>query len=125
MRRRRHRRRGCPRLGGHGGGLGESRQAQEAGREPLVVRARRWVGDVEAVAAGEEEARGAGGGGRGDRGHRSALAAGGWCWELEREQEVGTKGRGCGAARRSGAPPFWVRAACVTAARGRGALADR
>jgi len=42
-----------------------------------VVRARRWVGDVEAVAAGEEEARGAGVGGRGDRGHRSALAAGG------------------------------------------------
>lgn len=48
-------------------------QAQKAGREPLVVRARRWVGEVEAVAAGEEEARGVGGGGggRGDRGHSS------------------------------------------------------
>lgn len=66
-----------------------------------MVRARRWVGDVEAVAAGEEEARGAGSWGRWDRGH--PLAAGGWCWDLGagtrlREQEVETKGRGCGEA---------------------------
>ena len=41
-----------------------------------MVRARRRVGDVEAVAAGEEEAHGAGGGGRWDRGHRSQPARG-------------------------------------------------
>jgi hypothetical protein len=74
VRRRRHWRRGCPRHGRHGRGPGASGQAQEAGWEPLVVRARRRVGDVEAVAAGEEEAHGAGG--RWDRGHRSQPARG-------------------------------------------------
>jgi hypothetical protein len=67
VRRRRHWRRGCPRHGRHGRGPGASGQAQEAGWEPLVVRARRRVGDVEAVAAG---------GGRWDRGHRSQPARG-------------------------------------------------
>lgn len=107
VRRRRHWRRGCPRLGRHGSGPGASGQAQEAGWEPLVVRARRRVGDVEAVAAGEEEAHGAGGGGRWDRGHRSQPARG------VLVLGAGTRARGGGgrkaergAARRSGEPPF-------------------
>lgn len=107
VRRRRHWRRGCPRLGRHGSGPGASGQAQEAGWEPLVVRARRRVGDVEAVAAGEEEAHGAGGGAVGIAGIARSRRVVYWCWELGREQEVGEEERPKGVRRGGvGSRPF-------------------